>query len=155
MHLGLCSGRGRTKAMKRDGLFVLYLRGYISHLLAYKHLFHEVIFLKNLFFSYRHRKVAMNSYIFSLLPIFFFFFFRKASSKVSSSSKHGRSVVLYANETSQWLGLFSKTFCKSFLGVHTFLQCIPKDLCSHRCMNLPGFPESPVLSLLCGLLQCN
>lgn len=46
MHLGLCSGRGRTKAMKRDGLFVLYLRGYISHLLAYKHLFHEVIFLK-------------------------------------------------------------------------------------------------------------
>lgn len=74
MHLGLCSGRGRTKAMKRDGLFVLYLRGYISHLLAYKHLFHEVIFLKNLFFSYRHRKVAMNSYIFSLLPIFFFFF---------------------------------------------------------------------------------
>lgn len=74
MHLGLCSGRGRTKAMKRDGLFVLYLRGYISHLLAYKHLFHEVIFLKNLFFSYRHSKVAMNSYIFSLLPIFFFFF---------------------------------------------------------------------------------
>lgn len=45
---------------------------------------------------------------------------------------------------------------QNFLGVHTLLQCRPKDLCSHMSTNLlGGFQKSPILSFLCGLLKCN